>query len=168
MSGWSGRGAGMWGWLLLALCVLPALTACDRIPFQGAALMGEGRPPGYVGGDIPEEYSGMKNPFTPDDRQAVAAGASLYIAYTYSCASCHGVDGRGNGPMASYLDFGPADFASGPMLDAFRDSQDYVFWWVSEGVTKTQMPAYKARLTETERWQVITYSWFLGRNASQK
>jgi len=33
-------------------------------------------------------------------------GDNLYKAY---CASCHGVDGRGNGPMAAWMKVAPAD-----------------------------------------------------------
>ena len=33
-------------------------------------------------------------------------GDNLYKAY---CASCHGVDGRGNGPMAAWMKVAPSD-----------------------------------------------------------
>ncbi len=59
----------------------------------------------------------------------------------------------------------PADFSAPAMLEAFRRHLDYVFWWVSDGVSRTVMPAYDNVLSETERWQVIAYSWYLGEQA---
>ena len=35
-------------------------------------------------------------------------GSDLYVAY---CATCHGLDGRGNGPVASALVVTPAEIA---------------------------------------------------------
>lgn len=148
-------------WLLAAL-LIPLVTACDQIPLQPRPLTGEGPPPGYVGGDIPDQYRGLRNPFTLEDQQALEAGRRLYHAYAPSCAACHGDGGRGDGPMAPYLEPQPADFAAPLMLRALREHQDYLFWWVSEGVPRTAMPAWKERMSETERWQVITYAWYLG------
>lgn len=40
--------------------------------------------------------------------QSVAEGLGAY-EYANSCASCHGVSGKGDGPMVSYLTSRPAD-----------------------------------------------------------
>jgi len=42
----------------------------------------------------------------PYDAAAAAAGASTYKTY---CASCHGKDARGDGPLADALRFAPPD-----------------------------------------------------------
>ena len=41
-----------------------------------------------------------------DERDVMGAGENLYRTY---CASCHGVDGRGKGPVAPSLATQPAD-----------------------------------------------------------
>ena len=32
-----------------------------------------------------------------------------------------------------------------------------LFYWISEGIPFTQMPAWKEKLSETERWEIIRY-----------
>jgi len=153
--------------LVLAVVAAAIIASCAAPPLSPresplGTLQGEGQPPGYISGNIPPEYQGLRDPFTLSDRQALEAGRGIYEVH---CADCHGSQGRGDGPKAPYLEPRPADFAAPPMLAAFREHQDYVYWWVSEGVVQTSMPAYKDRLSETERWQVITYSWSLGERA---
>jgi len=143
--------------LLAALPLLCTLLTSCYVPLQPQPLMGEGPAPGMIVGPLPQQFQNKRNPFTTADAQAVAAGRALYHAYEPSCADCHGPDGRGLGPLAFYLEPKPADFAAPLMVTALKDHQDYVFWWVSEGVSKTVMPAWQVRLSENERWQVITY-----------
>ncbi|MHB0867919.1 MAG: c-type cytochrome [Chloroflexota bacterium] len=143
------------GWLGLVAVLLLSVSCVEQLE--------EGPPPGYIGGDIPRQYRGLANPHGLEDRQALAAGRSIYLT---RCARCHGDDGRGNGPQAPYLEPAPANFSTPPMLNAFRSHQDYVFWWVSDGVAETGMPAFKDELSETERWQAITYAWYLGEQAA--
>ncbi len=51
------------------------------------------------------------------DKPSPISGATLYKSY---CASCHGVDGRGNGPVASSLKTAPPDLT---MLSAHNDGK---------------------------------------------
>jgi len=150
---------------LLASLLLGGSASCQYVPVEPHPLMGEGEPPGYISGSIPDQYRGMHNPYTFEDAGALTEGASLYVSFKHGCVSCHGGSGRGDGPMWPYLEPSPADFASPPMLEAFRNHQDYVYWWVREGVPKTVMPAWQNRLSDTQTWQVITYAWYLGENA---
>lgn len=143
------------------------LTSCNQVPVEPHPLVGEGEPPGYIDGQIPDRYKGMRNPFTLQDTAAYAAGAGFYLAYEPSCATCHGTSGRGDGPLVPYLEPRPADFGAPPMLNAFRNNQDYVFWWLAEGVPKTVMPSYRERLNDTQIWQVMIYAWYLGEQAAQ-
>jgi high-affinity iron transporter len=53
-------------------------------------------------------------PEVPDE-EAAAQGRALYERY--GCGTCHGRDGRGDGPVAVYLDPRPRDFRD---LAAFR------------------------------------------------
>ncbi len=154
--GQTGQGRG--AWLALATAALLLLPAC----LPRVESLGEGRPPGYITGNIPAEYAGRRNPFDWQDAAARQAGQQAYFSGTLSCGVCHGGAGRGDGAKAPYLDYTPADFAAPPMVNAFRQHQDYVFWWVSEGVPQSSMPGFKELLSETERWQAITYAWSLG------
>lgn len=77
----------------------------------------------------------------------LAAGAQLYAEH---CASCHGVDGRGDGPQARNLDPAPFDFH-----DVARQSQRSVhalYNVVTLGLDGTAMPAFSATLADDERW----------------
>jgi mono/diheme cytochrome c family protein len=47
--------------------------------------------------------------FAGDDLDVVGTGGQLYRTY---CASCHGVEGRGNGPAAAALATPPADLTA--------------------------------------------------------
>ena len=164
-----------WARLLLMVLIVVLAAACEEAselqPVTGrlSHLQGEGPPPGYIGGDIPPEYLGVRNPFRLDDPEALSGGSLVYftVAGDLSCVSCHGQAGRGDGPRALRMDPGPPDFAAPPMRNAFRNHQDYVFWWVSEGVAKTVMPAYQDVLTEAQRWQVITFAWQLSEQGGQ-
>lgn len=102
---------------------------------------------------IPAEYSGLKNPVAAGD-DSLARGAEIYAG---QCATCHGDEGMGDGPGGESLDPPPAPLAhTGRML-----TDDYLFWRISEGGAmapfNSAMPAWKASLEESERWDVINY-----------
>ena len=84
---------------------------------------------------------------TPD----VKAGATLYQA---TCATCHGAEGRGNGPAGVQLDPKPSDFH-----DRERMANRSVFSLyntVTLGVKGTAMSPY-GQLTEDERWALALH-----------
>lgn len=89
------------------------------------------------------------NPF-PATTESIGRGSSVYQA---NCAVCHGADARGGGPMAQTLNPPPADLIfhipQHPDLDLFD--------FVSNGIPGTAMPAFKDRLSEEERWDVLNY-----------
>ncbi len=87
---------------------------------------------------------------------AITRGAALYPAY---CASCHGADGHGDGPMARNLTVPPADLTA-PHLWAHADGE--LLWWLSHGIEGPQdgtlaMPGFADALSEDERWDLIDY-----------
>ena len=92
------------------------------------------------------------NPVPPSP-QSLEAGKRIYRA---QCQVCHSVDGHGNGPAAAAQFPRPTDFvahfASGHIHSGGR-----FFFWVSEGIGGTAMPAFKDRLSETERWDVVNF-----------
>jgi len=48
----------------------------------------------------------QSNAPNPANKSASTSGKEMYVGY---CASCHGVDGKGNGPTASALKVPPTD-----------------------------------------------------------
>ncbi len=89
---------------------------------------------------------------TPD----LARGAEVYQS---SCASCHGVAGSGDGPMAAGLDPAPANLTD---WKALSDQSPLDFYRrISIGVVGTAMPAFEDRLPAGDRWAVALYAALL-------
>src|SRR2546428_9120290 len=91
--------------------------------------------------------------------QDTTAGKRVYVKW---CAGCHGDAGAGDGPAASHMLPRPRDFtgaiykirttASGQL----PTDQD-VLRSIDEGLPGTAMPAWKDRLSERERRDVLGY-----------
>lgn len=96
----------------------------------------------------PKRAADKKNPVT-SDAASIAAGKKAYLS---NCLACHGATGKGDGPAAAACNPKPKDL-SDPTIVSQKDGE--LFWKVTEG--KTPMPSYYKTLSETERWQVVTY-----------
>jgi len=96
----------------------------------------------------PDWADTLKNPIktaSPELNQ----GETLYATY---CATCHGRQGQGDGTMGAEFEVRPANFH----LPAFQQQTDgAIFWKIAEG--RGPMPAYKASLTDEQRWQLVAY-----------
>lgn len=82
---------------------------------------------------------------------SLALGRRLYEAH---CASCHGVEGRGDGPLAPGLE-PPAANLSDPAL--LGSGPDRTFQVISYGIRGTAMAGWRDRLTPEERWDLTAY-----------
>lgn len=86
---------------------------------------------------------------------AIALGARVYAQH---CASCHGADGRGEGPLAASLAQWPPTLVS-PLLARRADGE--LFWHVLAGMRdrhgQPTMPAFRDTLGDGEAWAVIDY-----------
>ncbi|MCJ7701022.1 MAG: c-type cytochrome [Anaerolineales bacterium] len=138
--------------LVLVILVLGAvvISACSG---SSEAADDHAEPDEHV--DAPSEYANLTNPFA-GDHEAAEAGAKIYEV---NCASCHGPEGKGDGPAAAGLDPQPASLADAHMMEEMNDGA--LFWRVNEGGMmepfNSVMPAWKGTLSEDEIWQVITY-----------
>lgn len=105
------------------------------------------------GDGVPRVYASMKNPHGPS-KSNLKAGERLYKA---NCASCHGASGEGDGAAGQDLRYKPANLAF--VVDKWIATDGFLMWSIAEGgeELKTDMPAFKDALTETERWQIITF-----------
>ena len=91
----------------------------------------------------------QQNP-VPDTTESVDAGRQLFQA---NCAICHGPRALGDGPAAFTLNPRPFNLQVHVPLHA----EGEVFYWISNGVAGTAMPAWNEKLTDTQRWQIIRY-----------
>jgi len=82
---------------------------------------------------------------------AVADGRRLYRRY---CVSCHGRQGRGEGPASAQLSTAPLNFHSDTAAN-FSDEQ--LFNRISHGKQSTGMPAWSGRLSQDQRWAIVNY-----------
>ncbi|MBI2089693.1 MAG: c-type cytochrome [Deltaproteobacteria bacterium] len=91
--------------------------------------------------------------------EAVSKGKEIYMK---RCWFCHGLDGKGDGPVADYLNPRPRDFTSGmyklrTTKDAEAPLDEDLFRTVTRGMPGTAMQGFEGVLRERERWQVIDY-----------
>jgi copper resistance protein D len=85
------------------------------------------------------------------DVLSIAAGEPIYRE---NCVLCHGVDGYGDGPAAASLAVKPANL-TGEHL--FHHGEGTLFWWVSNGIEGSAMPAFANILPEDQRWTVLQF-----------
>jgi mono/diheme cytochrome c family protein len=96
---------------------------------------------------VPEDAKQRENPLRPS---AVALKSARDI-YVNKCAQCHGDSGKGDGSEALRYDPAPADLTDPRRMSAVTDGE--MFYKISQG--RRPMPAFKKRLTEEQRWQLV-------------
>jgi mono/diheme cytochrome c family protein len=109
------------------------LPADGAMPVQGLSV-------------IPEEFP--VNP-VPADEVSLQRGNILYGIH---CQLCHGEQGHGDGPLATYFDRTPQNL-TGPQITAEFDGSVYLT--IVQGFG--QMPPLAENLTPRERWDVVNY-----------
>lgn len=88
---------------------------------------------------------------TPD----LSAGKTLFTSH---CASCHGADGRADGPAATGMTPAPANFHDAARMETLTPYK--VFNTTTFGIKGTAMPAFAA-LSDAERWSVAFFVFSL-------
>ena len=86
----------------------------------------------------------------PSNANTIALGQKLYTA---NCFTCHGENGKGDGPGAAALEKKPADL--GACIKQNNESDGSLFWKISEG--RSPMVSWKGALSETQRWELVNY-----------
>ncbi len=94
----------------------------------------------------------LKNPVAAAP-ESIAAGRQAFQKF---CAACHNKDAKGDGPLA------PKDSHPPNLIDnvwAYGSSDGEIFTVIKDGATapKSEMKAFKSRLTAEEIWNVVNY-----------
>ncbi len=102
---------------------------------------------------ISPEYASKTDP-VPVTPATLRSGKRLY---NQNCASCHGVNGLGNGPAGENLNPPPANISQIGKIPMATDG--YLYWTIAEGGVPlgTAMPAFKRTLKEKQIWEIINY-----------
>ncbi len=82
--------------------------------------------------------------------ESIGRGRDLYVQY---CQTCHGADGRGDGPSAASLPTRPDDLSDIAPPPYFPDG--VVAYRIAHGVDA--MPAYQAVLTQDQIWDLVNF-----------
>src|SRR5690606_10381134 len=90
-------------------------------------------------------------PVAPRTTPDLSLGARLYASH---CASCHGAQGAGDGPLAASLD--PAPIAFTDAERARSRSIMALYQITSQGVEGTSMASF-AELSDDDRWSLAFY-----------
>jgi mono/diheme cytochrome c family protein len=76
------------------------------------------------------------------------SGGDAYATY---CATCHGAQGKGDGPgTADSKSPGPSAFPQGM-------SDGYVYWRMTEGISDSTMPGFTALLDDRAIWNITAW-----------
>jgi len=90
---------------------------------------------------------------------SVARGKELFV--DAGCSTCHGLEGRGDGPSAAELkdNWGdkilPFDFTSGPLKGGSGAARIYRTF--QTGLDGTPMPSFHEALDEQQSWDIVSY-----------
>ena len=95
----------------------------------------------------PASAVSMKN--TAKGADAIKEGKDLYNQH---CKSCHGAKGKGDGAKADKIDISCNDFSTAEFA---KTTDGELYWKTTEG--RKPMPSFKDKLSDSERWSVITY-----------
>jgi mono/diheme cytochrome c family protein len=91
------------------------------------------------------------NPIPPNS-ESVAAGHALFMT---TCAPCHGMTGKGDGPVGLTLNPRPADLSQHAIPGVHTDAQ--LFEWITNGFPGSRMPGFKSAFSDTDRWNLVNY-----------
>ena len=99
----------------------------------------------------------LKNSFLVDDK-IIKEGRKVYESM---CWSCHGLEGKGNGPASIAINPKPADHTS-EKVQLQKDGN--LYWKISTG--RGPMQPYGKTLSSKQRWALVSYIRQLGTSSN--
>ena len=133
------------------------MKACRRsltvVAAAAALVAGAGTMAAWAQGEwkAPADQKNVKNPLADKKADKALLGEGKKIAET-NCVTCHGPEGKGNGPAAAALPPPkPADWTSAKVA---VEGDGELFWKISNG--RGAMPPWK-HLPEEQRWMLVNY-----------
>lgn len=101
---------------------------------------------------IPQGAVEEKNPL-PANPATLAGGKKLYEQH---CQSCHGAQGKGDGPDADKRYAETMDLTAAAR--AARNVDGQVFYKIWNGRLNPKMPAFSEKLTKEQAWAIVAYA----------
>ena len=100
--------------------------------------------------NVPPAAAKMKNPTDPNDADNKMVGKNLFMQH---CKSCHGKEGKGDGPKAAELDTPTGDFSTAKFQG---QSDGSLFFKTKEG--RDEMPGFGKKIPNDEDiWLIVNY-----------
>lgn len=117
--------------------------------------------------EIPAAAAARRNPVSSSN-EALRGGRRLWMS---NCETCHGAEGRGDGPNARLHEarkgFAPRNLTDPAVQENLTDGE--IYWRISRGIIEGEniiMPSFEGKIpSETDRWQVVLFVRALGRAA---
>lgn len=94
-----------------------------------------------------EADKNMKNPVAPSEASLKAAR----LIFAERCVSCHGEQGKGDGPDSMMYDPAPSDLTDPRRMRRQTDGE--LFFKITYG--RKPMPSFESRLSEEQRWELV-------------
>jgi copper transport protein len=128
------------------------LRRAGIVAVLGVGLAGVGSYVSYQDLTLAQAYaaSQAQEQVHPATAQSVANGA---LVFRQNCVMCHGLDARGDGPLAPTLNPRPSDLILHVPLHPDTDLE----YWIANGFPGSAMPAFGSTLSDQDRWDVLNY-----------
>lgn len=101
--------------------------------------------------ELRDEYNRIKAAVDVNSPAAASAGRGIYMQ---NCAQCHGVQGKGNGPVSATMLKKPANFTR-PFYSQYSD--DMWYYRTKEGVPGTRMPKWGLSLGKEQMLYLVAF-----------
>lgn len=92
------------------------------------------------------------------DAISIDRGKTIFLE---SCAACHGLQAKGDGPLAKTLPKKPVDLLTEPHTKQHTAGDFY--YWITTGFPQFGMPPFGDRFTEDDRWDLVNFIHMISR-----